>query len=279
MSEFVAAMPLARARRGLVAEGVAGLWRRPFFLIAVAIILVVTAMALFPQLFSQLDPRNCDLAISRTGPSAGHIMGLRHPGLRLLHQRRVRGSHTPRCPWACSSPSSAFSSRLVAGSLAGYFGGVVDSVISWVATVILGIPVGIASLVILYQFPSRAPCGRSCSSSCCSAGRGRCGSCAAPCMQVKSARVHPGGAGPRRRALADPDASTSSRTPWLAAHRDEHAAAWAHGRRPRPDSPSSASGSSYQPSRGDVQIADGELRTATGRSHRCSCCSPRPCSA
>ncbi len=51
--------------------------------------------------------------------------------------------------------SLTFVIALVAGALAGYFGGFVDTVISRTADIVLGIPVTIASLVILYQFKSR----------------------------------------------------------------------------------------------------------------------------
>ncbi|MGN7859083.1 ABC transporter permease [Microbacterium sp. 22303] len=151
--ESTMALLTARMRRARPRSGLHALWRKPFFLVAVAIILVVTSMALFPALFTPLDPRSCSLAMSRVGPQPGHIMGFDIQGCDYW-TNIVYGARTSLEVGVLTAVIS-FTIALVAGSLAGYFGGVVDSVLSWISNVILGIPVGIASLVILYQFRSR----------------------------------------------------------------------------------------------------------------------------
>lgn len=153
MSESSIAMPAARARQGRPRSGLRALWKSPWFDVAALIILVVTLMALFPSLFTQIDPRDCDLSMSRTGPEPGHIMGFDIQGCDYW-SNIVHGARTS-LEVGVYTAAISFVIALVAGSLAGYFGGVVDSVISWTSNVILGIPVGIASLVILYQFRSR----------------------------------------------------------------------------------------------------------------------------
>lgn len=147
------ASPRVRARRGLVAEGVGQLWRQPFTLMAVGIIAVVSLMALFPGLFTGIDPRDCDLASSRLGPTAGHPFGFDMQGCDYF-SNVVHGARTSLQVGVCVALLT-FVIALVAGCAAGYFGGVVDSVISRLADMILGVPVAIASLVILYQFQSR----------------------------------------------------------------------------------------------------------------------------
>ena len=46
--------------------------RRPMFWISAAIILLVVVVSLFPTLFTQVDPRACQLSLSNQGPAAGH---------------------------------------------------------------------------------------------------------------------------------------------------------------------------------------------------------------
>lgn len=142
-----------RKRRRLVAEGLLGTWRQPFFILSVLIIVVVALMAVTPGLFTSIDPRDCSLGQSRLGPRAGHPFGFDMQGCDYF-SNIVHGARTS-LEVGLLVAVLTFIIATVAGSLAGYFGGVVDAVISRVADIILGVPVGIASLVILYQFKSR----------------------------------------------------------------------------------------------------------------------------
>jgi len=153
MPENTVTMLLARSRRRRPRSGLRSLWKSPFFDIAALIILIVTLMALFPALFTAIDPRDCDLSKSRLGPEPGHLMGFDIQGCDYW-SNIVHGARTS-LEVGVYTAAISFVIALVAGSLAGYFGGVTDSIISWTSNVILGIPVGIASLVILYQFRSR----------------------------------------------------------------------------------------------------------------------------
>ncbi|MFC8596948.1 MULTISPECIES: ABC transporter permease [unclassified Isoptericola] len=153
MSDPTIAPPAARTRQGRPRSGLRTLWKSPWFDLAALIIVVVVLMALFPSLFTQLDPRDCDLSQSRLGPAPGHPMGFDIQGCDYW-SNVVHGARTS-LEVGVYTAAISFLIALVAGSLAGYFGGVVDTVISWTSNVILGIPVGIASLVILYQFRSR----------------------------------------------------------------------------------------------------------------------------
>lgn len=147
------AMRGRRMRRGRPRSGLRSLWKSPFFDIAALIIIVVTLMALLPGLFTSIDPRDCDLSMSRVGPQPGHPMGFDIQGCDYW-SNIVHGARTS-LEVGVYTAAISFLIALIAGSLAGYFGGITDSIISWTSNVILGIPVGIASLVILYQFRSR----------------------------------------------------------------------------------------------------------------------------
>ena len=153
MSESTTSLIVGHRRRSRPRSGLRGLWKSPFFDIAALIIAVVTLMALFPSLFTTIDPRDCDLSMSRVGPAPGHPMGFDIQGCDYW-SNIVHGARTS-LEVGVYTAAISFVIALIAGSLAGYFGGVTDSIISWTSNVILGIPVGIASLVILYQFRSR----------------------------------------------------------------------------------------------------------------------------
>lgn len=145
--------PRLRPRRGLIARAVLGSWRKPFLLASMVIIVVVVLMAVVPGLFTTIDPRDCRLSDSRRPPSSGHPMGFDMQGCDYF-STIVHGARTS-LEVGLLVAFLTFLIALVAGASAGFFGGVTDAVISRTADVILGVPVGIASLVILYQFQSR----------------------------------------------------------------------------------------------------------------------------
>ncbi|ASY31832.1 MULTISPECIES: ABC transporter permease [Streptomyces] len=140
-------------RRGLMAEGLRRTRSQPFFILSVLIIAAVGLMAVAPGLFTRTDPRDCSLIQSRLGPRAGHPFGFDMQGCdyfsNVVHGARIS------LEVGLLVALFTFVIATVAGALAGYFGGLVDTVISRIADIVLGVPVGIASLVILYQFRSR----------------------------------------------------------------------------------------------------------------------------
>lgn len=129
------------------------LLRRPVLALSVLVIITVTLMALVPGLFSSIDPRDCSLANSRGPVSTGHPFGYDLQGCDY-YSNVVSGARTSLSIGALVAVLT-FAIALVAGAVAGYFGGIADALISRLADVFLGIPSLIASLVILYQFPSR----------------------------------------------------------------------------------------------------------------------------
>ncbi|WP_328459629.1 ABC transporter permease [Streptomyces sp. NBC_00448] len=140
-------------RPGLVTQGLLRTRRQPFFILSVLIIALVAAMAAVPGLFTHTDPRDCSLVDSRLGPRSGHPFGYDMQGCdyfsNVVHGARIS------LEVGLLVAIFTFFIAMIAGSLAGYFGGAVDTVISRTADIVLGVPVGIASLVILYQFKSR----------------------------------------------------------------------------------------------------------------------------
>lgn len=143
----------APRRRSRTATALLGAWRRPLLVLAVLIIVTVSLMAIWPSLFTSLDPRDCDLSLSRQGPSDGHPFGYDQQGCDY-YANVVYGARIS-LQVGIFVAAITFVIALIAGAIAGYFGGWADTIISRTADIVLGIPVTIASLVILYQFQSR----------------------------------------------------------------------------------------------------------------------------
>lgn len=121
--------------------------RRPMFYIAGAIILLVAIVALFPTLFTQVDPRACALTFSNDGPSAGHPFGFTKQGCDV-YSRIIWGTQT-------SLSVGLIVTLLVGvigvtlGALAGYYGRWVDAVLSRVGDIFFAIPYILAAVVVM----------------------------------------------------------------------------------------------------------------------------------
>ncbi|WP_166348888.1 ABC transporter permease [Phytoactinopolyspora limicola] len=130
----------------------AALRRRPAFLIGLALLLVLVAMALVPGLFTARDPAFCDVALSRRGPTAGAPFGYSLQGCDL-YARVVYGTRASMVVGVCATAAVVVIGGLV-GLVAGYAGGWVDAVLSRLADVFFGIPLLLGALVVLVAFPS-----------------------------------------------------------------------------------------------------------------------------
>jgi oligopeptide transport system permease protein len=61
--------------RGLAADAWRDLRKRPLFIISSILILIFLTMAVFPGLFTDVDPEAADLNFSTEGPQEGHPFG------------------------------------------------------------------------------------------------------------------------------------------------------------------------------------------------------------
>lgn len=127
-------------------------WRdlrvRPLFYISVTIVLIVSAAALFPSLFTHVEPNlNCTLDHSNGGPAAGHPLGYTFQGCDV-YSRVIYGAST-------SLSVGLFVVLITAvigipmGALAAYYGGWVDSVLSRVGDIFFAIPYFLAAVVVM----------------------------------------------------------------------------------------------------------------------------------
>ncbi|WP_207453503.1 ABC transporter permease [Desertivibrio insolitus] len=121
--------------------------RRPVFWVSGVLILFITVVALFPGLFTSVDPRFCDIAKSNAGPEAGHVLGYTRQGCDV-YARIVTGTGTSLSVGLIVVLLTSVLGILF-GSLAGYYGGVVDAVLSRAGDIFFSIPYILAAVVIM----------------------------------------------------------------------------------------------------------------------------------
>lgn len=127
--------------------------RRPMFMISAALILLLVVMALFPRIFTSIDPRACDLGDSLLTPSKEHWFGTDIQGCDY-YARTIYGA---RVSITIGLTVTIFSTliALIGGSISGFYGGWVDSVIARLTDIMFVIPFILGSIVILSLFPTR----------------------------------------------------------------------------------------------------------------------------
>lgn len=121
--------------------------KRPMFWISVAIIAVVAVVSVAPTLFTQVDPRACDLSFSLAGSSAGHPLGYTKQGCDV-YARIVHGTATS-VSVGLIVIFMTFIVGSVMGAISGYFGGIVDAIVSRVGDIFFSIPYILAAVVIM----------------------------------------------------------------------------------------------------------------------------------
>jgi oligopeptide transport system permease protein len=123
------------------------LHRRPKFIAAAALILLVLVAAAFPALFTGADPNYADPSQSLLGPSAAHWFGTDLQG-HDIYARTIYGAR--------ASVTVGVGATLVVfvvggalGALAGFYGGWVDALVSRITDVFFGLPLLLAAIVLM----------------------------------------------------------------------------------------------------------------------------------
>ncbi|MFC4013156.1 ABC transporter permease [Nonomuraea purpurea] len=149
--------PVPASQQNVKAAKPASLWtdawhdlrRNPVFIISCGIIAVLVVMAVWPSLFSPLDPfdaRTCDLVTARQGPSNGHPFGRDNLGCDL-YARTVYGAANSLVIGISTTIAAAIIGGL-AGLVAGFFGGKTDTVASRITEIFFAIPSILGALLI-----------------------------------------------------------------------------------------------------------------------------------
>ena len=125
--------------------------RSKLFLLAVAILSVLALMAVFPQLFTSGDPRECSLSNSRDVPGTnGAWFGYDTFGCDYYTQV-VYGARVSMVI-GLFVVGGSFVIGVLAGAVDGYFGGWFDTLIARITDVMYGLPVLLGAILLLKLF-------------------------------------------------------------------------------------------------------------------------------
>jgi len=123
------------------------LHRRPKFIAATALILLVLVVAAFPGLFTVADPNYADPSQSLLGPSAAHWFGTDLQG-HDIYARTIYGARAS-ITVGLGATLLVFIIGGALGAVAGFYGGWIDAVVSRIADVFFGIPLLLAAIVLM----------------------------------------------------------------------------------------------------------------------------------
>jgi len=135
--------------RSLWSDAWRDLRRRPLFIIASAVIILLVIIAIFPSWFTSVDPKHKDLDFSRVPPSGDAWFGYDLQG-RDVYARVVYGTRWTLLVGVAASVLTVLIGAFF-GILAGYFGGWVDGLISRIGEIFFGLPFVLGAIVILSQ--------------------------------------------------------------------------------------------------------------------------------
>jgi oligopeptide transport system permease protein len=123
------------------------LHRRPKFVTAAILILLIVLVALFPALFAHADPSYADPSQSLLGPSSTHWFGTDLQG-HDIYARTVYGARAS-VTVGLGATLLVFVVGGALGALAGFYGGWADAVVSRITDVFFGLPLLLAAIVLM----------------------------------------------------------------------------------------------------------------------------------
>jgi oligopeptide transport system permease protein len=121
--------------------------RRPKFIVAASLIAFILLVAVFPSLFTGIDPTYADPAHSLLPPSAAHWFGTDLQG-HDIYARTVYGARAS-VSVGLGAALAVFVVGGALGALAGFYGGWLDAVVSRVADVFFALPLLLAAIVLM----------------------------------------------------------------------------------------------------------------------------------
>ncbi|MCV0333090.1 MULTISPECIES: ABC transporter permease [unclassified Microbacterium] len=141
-----------------IAEKPSNLWRdawrdlrrRPLFWFSVVLATLFIVVAAWPSLFTNVDPRSCDLMYSNEGPAPGHPLGYTFQGCDI-YSRIIWGAQTSLAVGLIATIIASFVG-LVMGALAGFYGGWLDALLSRIGDIFFAIPYILAAVVVMTVF-------------------------------------------------------------------------------------------------------------------------------
>ena len=144
-------------QNSLWSDAWAQLRRNPLFWIGAVLGLGFLLLALAPQWFARgADPRSCDLANSKQGPSGAHWLGFDQQGCDYL--ANVAYGARSSLLIGVLGVIGVLVLGVVVGAIAGFYGGWIDSLMSRLTDIFYALPLILGALILLRTvFTERGP--------------------------------------------------------------------------------------------------------------------------
>lgn len=136
-----------RPGRSLWSDAWHDLVRNPLCIIPALVVLAVVSMAIAPQIWTSVDPDDCNIINSKVGPTDGHPFGFNVYGCDMYAQTIYGARPDIIIAVVCTAGTTALA--LFFGTLSAYFGGWLDVVISRLTDIFFGLPFILAGLIFL----------------------------------------------------------------------------------------------------------------------------------
>jgi oligopeptide transport system permease protein len=128
--------------------------KRPMFWISAVMIVILVIVALFPSLFTSVDPRYCQLSLSNQGPGGDSLLGYNRQGCDIF-ARIIHGTSTSLAVGLIVSFLVALLG-VIFGAFSGFYGGWLDAVLSRIGDIFFSIPYILAAVVVMSVFSQYA---------------------------------------------------------------------------------------------------------------------------
>lgn len=139
--------------RSLAGDAWRDLRRKPLFWIAAALVLAFVLMAIFPRLYTSINPRSCDLDVSLQPPSSKAWFGTDVQGCSV-YARTIYGARASISVGVFSTLLAGLLA-IVVGMAAGFYGGWLDAILARIIDIVLGIPLLLAAIVFGRSFAAK----------------------------------------------------------------------------------------------------------------------------
>ena len=123
------------------------------FWVSAMLILLAVCMALFPGLFTSVDPRECVLSRSLGGPGPGHPFGFDRQGCDI-YSRTIYGARASVTVGVLTTVFVTILGSFV-GAIAGYYGGIWDTLLSRLTDIFFAVPLVLAAIVVMSMFQNQ----------------------------------------------------------------------------------------------------------------------------
>lgn len=127
--------------------------RNPWFVIAAIMLLTFVLMAIFPGMFTRVNPRSCSLGDALQRPSGEHWFGTDVQGCDY-YARVIYGARASMVVGLLVTVG-AVTIAIVLGLLAGFYGGIVDTLVSRATDIVFALPFLLGAIVFLNVIESR----------------------------------------------------------------------------------------------------------------------------